>query len=182
MAQPDAFVPANENLGVVAASAYVDGRRIADISLAEAGEWARRPRHVVWIGLHEPSAALLDQIQAQFNLHPLAIEDAGKAHQRPKLEQFEAALFIVARTAQLVNSRIAFGETHLFVGKGYVVSVRHGAWCRMRPCASDAKPAPPRFHMGQTTYSTPSSTSSSTTTSLCSRPFMARSRPSRIRC
>src|SRR3954453_739336 len=127
MAQPDAFAPANENLGVVAASAYVDGRRIADISLAEAGAWACRARHVVWIGLHEPSAALLDQIQAQFNLHPLAIEDAGKAHQRPKLEQFEAGLFIVARTAQLVNSRIVFGETHLFVGKGYVVSVRHGA-------------------------------------------------------
>src|SRR3954454_21767061 len=127
MAQPKASAPANENLGLVAASAYVDGRRIADISMAEAGEWACRPRHVVWIGLHEPSAALLDQIQAQFNLHPLAIEDAGKAHQRPKLEQFEAGLCIVARTAQLVNSRIAFGETYLFVGRGYVVSVRHGA-------------------------------------------------------
>ena len=85
------------------------------------------PRHVVWIGLHEPSAELLDQVQAQFNLHPLAIEDAGKAHQRPKLEQYEAGLFIVARTAQLVNGRVAFGETHLFVGKGYLVSVRHGA-------------------------------------------------------
>src|SRR3954451_13715 len=77
--------------------------------------------------LHEPSPELLDQLQAQFGLHPLAIEDAGKAHQRPKLEQYEAGLFIVARTAQLVNGRIAFGDTHLFVGKGYVVSVRHGA-------------------------------------------------------
>jgi len=47
------------------------------------------PHHVVWIGLHEPSAELLDQVQAQFNLHPLAIEDAGKAHQRPKLEQYD---------------------------------------------------------------------------------------------
>ena len=127
MAQADAVALANENFGVVAASAYVDGRRVATVSLLDAGEWARRPRHVVWIGLHEPSAELLDQVQAQFNLHPLAIEDAGKAHQRPKLEQYEAALFIVARTAQLVNGRIAFGETHLFVGKGYVVSVRHGA-------------------------------------------------------
>src|SRR4051795_10918234 len=127
MAQTDAFIPANENLGVVAASAYVNGRRIADVSLAEAGAWAQRPRHVVWIGMHEPSAEILGQVQAQFDLHPLAIEDAGKAHQRPKLEQYEAGLFIVARTAQLVNGRIAFGETHLFVGKGYVVSVRHGA-------------------------------------------------------
>jgi magnesium transporter len=127
MAQPDALAPANENFGLVAASAYVDGRRVSEVGLAEAGEWARRPHHVVWIGLHEPSAELLNQLQAQFNLHPLAIEDAGKAHQRPKLEQYEAGLFIVARTAQLVNGRIAFGETHLFVGKGYVVSVRHGA-------------------------------------------------------
>jgi magnesium transporter len=127
MAQTEVRAPANENFGVVASSAYVDGRRVAEVRLAEAGEWARRPHHVVWIGLHEPGAELLDQLQAQFGLHPLAIEDAGKAHQRPKLEQYEAGLFIVARTAQLVNGRIAFGETHLFVGKGYVVSVRHGA-------------------------------------------------------
>jgi magnesium transporter len=126
-AHPDGFAPANENLGVVAASAYVDGRRVANVGLAEAGDWARRPRHVVWIGLHEPNAEMLSQVQAQFDLHPLAIEDAGKAHQRPKLEQYEAGLFIVVRTAQLVNGRIAFGETHLFVGKGYVISVRHGA-------------------------------------------------------
>ena len=66
-------------------------------------------------------------MQAQFNLHPLAIEDAGKAHQQPKIEQYGDALFIVARTAQMLEGRIAFGETHIFVGKGYVVSVRHGA-------------------------------------------------------
>jgi len=66
-------------------------------------------------------------LQAQLNLHYLAIEDAGKAHQHPKIEQYGEALFIVARTAQLVRGRIAFGETHLFVGRGYVVSIRHGA-------------------------------------------------------
>jgi magnesium transporter len=82
---------------------------------------------VVWIGLLEPSEDLLQRVQAQFGLHPLAIEDAGKAHQRPKIEQYGDALFIVARTAQMVGGRIAFGETHLFAGRGYVVSVRHGA-------------------------------------------------------
>ena len=66
-------------------------------------------------------------MQTQFNLHPLAIEDAGNAHQQPKIEQYGESLFIVARTAQMLERRIAFGETHLFVGKGYVVSVRHGA-------------------------------------------------------
>src|SRR3954449_4500279 len=127
MAHSEVLAPANENLGLVASCAYVDGRRVADVSIAEAGARVQRPYHVVWIGLHEPSAEMLRQVQAQFNLHPLAIEDAGKAHQRPKLEQYEAGLFIVARTAQLVNGRVAFGETHLFVGKGYIVSVRHGA-------------------------------------------------------
>src|SRR4029077_3576950 len=77
--------------------------------------------------LWEPSAELLERVQAQLGLHYLAIEDAGKAHQHPKIEQYGEALFIVARTAQLVDGRIAFGETHLFVGRGYVVSVRHGA-------------------------------------------------------
>jgi magnesium transporter len=113
--------------GVVAAGVYVGGRRVADIEIDEAGDWSRRPGHVVWIGLLEPDEALLLQVQAQFDLHDLAIEDAQTAHQRPKLEQYGDALFIVARTAQMVEGRIAFGETHLFVGRGYVVSVRHGA-------------------------------------------------------
>src|SRR6478736_471746 len=113
--------------GVVASVAYAEGRRVADIAIEEAGDWSHKPGHVVWIGLHEPSLDLLKQVRAQFGLHELAIEDALKAHQRPKLEQYGEALFVVARTAQMVGGRIAFGETHLFVGRGYVVSVRHGA-------------------------------------------------------
>jgi magnesium transporter len=66
-------------------------------------------------------------VQKQFDLHELAIEDADHAHQRPKIEQYGEALFIVARTAQLIEGRIAFGETHIFVGEGYLVTVRHGA-------------------------------------------------------
>jgi magnesium transporter len=121
-------IPAPDDVpGVVAASVYAGGRRVANIAIEEAGDWSRRPSHVVWIGLHEPSNELLRRVQAQLSLHDLAIEDAGKAHQRPKLEQYGDALFVVARTAQIVGGRIAFGETHLFVGRGYVVSVRHGA-------------------------------------------------------
>ncbi|MGE3830488.1 MAG: CorA family divalent cation transporter, partial [Parvibaculaceae bacterium] len=113
--------------GVVACSAYAEGQLVAKIGVEEAREWSKKPGHVVWIGLLEPSAALLKRVQKQFDLHPLAIEDALKAHQNPKLEQYGDALFVVARTAQLVDGKIAFGETHLFVGRGYVVSVRHGA-------------------------------------------------------
>lgn len=81
----------------------------------------------MWIGLLEPQDGLLRRVQAQFGLHDLAIKDAHRAHQRPKLERYGDALFVVARTAQMERGRIAFGETHLFVGRGYIVSVRHGA-------------------------------------------------------
>src|SRR5690606_12575031 len=112
--------------GIVASSVYAAGRRIADIPIEEAGEWAGRDGHVVWIGPLEPGRELLLRGQAPFNLPDLAVEDAEHAHQRPKPEQYGDALFIVARTAQLIERRVTFGETHLFVGKGYIVSVRHG--------------------------------------------------------
>ncbi len=126
-ADPTRAPPGDSEAGVIAASVYAGGRRIKDVAIEEAGDWSKRPGHVVWIGLWEPSADLLQRVQAQFALHDLAIEDAGKAHQHPKIEQYGEALFVVARTTQLVEGRIAFGETHLFVGRGYVVSVRHGA-------------------------------------------------------
>lgn len=119
--------PVENEEGIVAASVYAGGRRVADTRIEDAGEWSRRPGHVAWIGLYEPTTELLRRVQRQFDLHEMAIEDAEQAHQRPKMEQYGESLFIVARTAQLIDGRIAFGETHLFVGRGYVVSVRHGA-------------------------------------------------------
>src|SRR5262249_21608137 len=113
--------------GVINSSVYAGGRKGTNVAIQGAGGWAKRPGHVAWIGLFEPSDELLQRVQQQFDLHPLAIEDAGKAHQHPKLEQYGDGIFIVARTAQMVEGRIAFGETHLFVGRGYVISVRHGA-------------------------------------------------------
>src|SRR5829696_3269331 len=129
MTNPLKLVPASIETrpGVVASAAYAGGRRVAEIPIKEAGEWSRKPGHVVWIGLHEPDLDLLRQLQREFNLHELAIEDALKAHQRPKLEQYGDALFVVARTAQMLDGQISFGETHLFVRRGYVVTVRHGA-------------------------------------------------------
>ncbi|THA63944.1 magnesium and cobalt transport protein CorA [Ensifer adhaerens] len=113
--------------GVVAAAVYENGVRVRDIRIEDAGKWRDRPGTVIWIGLHEPDAELLRQIQQEFDLHDLAIEDACKAHQRPKLEIYGDSIFVVARTAHMVGDEIAFGETHLFVGRGYVISVQHGA-------------------------------------------------------
>jgi magnesium transporter len=112
--------------GVVAAAVYEHGQRILDIEIKDAHTWKGRDNAVVWIGLHEPDEALLREVQAEFGLHELAIEDAGHAHQRPKLEIYGDAIFVVARTAHMMGAEIVFGETHLFVGRGYVVSVRHG--------------------------------------------------------
>jgi len=135
--------------GVVAAGAYVDGRRVANIAIEEAASWRSKPGHVVWIGLHDPDMTILTSVQQQFQLHDLAIEDADHAHQRPKIEQYGEGLFIVARTAQLVGDSIAFGETHLFVGEGYLVSVRHGASTSYAPVRARCESCPRALARGE---------------------------------
>ena len=135
--------------GVVAASVYVEGRRVANIAIDEASSWCSKPGHVVWIGLHEPSIELLKRVQRQFQLHDLAVEDANNAHQRPKIEQYGDGLFIVARTAQLAGDNIAFGETHLFVGEGYLVSVRHGASTSYKPVRERCESCPRALARGE---------------------------------
>ena len=114
--------------GVVNCAAYVDGRR-RDLDLDDIPEALRQPGVFVWIGLFEPDALLLKKVQRQFGLHDLAIEDAHTAHQRPKLEQYGDSLFVVLRTAQVGADtlQIDFGETHVFVGRRYLVSVRQGS-------------------------------------------------------
>ena len=82
----------------------------------------------VWIGLHEPSQEELSSVADVFDLHPLAVEDALKAHQRPKLERYDESLFLVLKTLWYVDEQDAVetGEINLFVGPDFVVSVRHG--------------------------------------------------------
>ncbi|HVR29104.1 MAG TPA: magnesium and cobalt transport protein CorA [Thermoanaerobaculia bacterium] len=112
---------------VVNLSAYdTKGRRLPPISLDEISDVLERPDTFVWMGLHEPDEALLLKLQEEFGLHHLAIEDAHKAHQRPKIEVWGDSLFIVLRTAQVVDRKCRFGETHAFLGPRYLVTVRHG--------------------------------------------------------
>jgi magnesium transporter len=123
---------------VIAAAAYSNGGKVADIAVEESSQWAARPDHFVWIGIEAPDERDLRQLQVQFNLHELAIEDALHAHQRPKLETYGQTTFVALRTAFLIEDHIAFGETEIFVGRGYVISVRHGgsaSYARVRQCA-----------------------------------------------
>jgi magnesium transporter len=119
--------PGSLTSGIVNCVAYKDGRRSASLQIAEIGLALERPNCFVWLGLKEPSAELLDEVQQAFGLHELAIEDAHSAHQRPKLERYGDSLFVVLRTAHMERQRIAFGETHFFVGPSYIVSVRHSS-------------------------------------------------------
>ena len=108
-----------------------------------------REGHVVWIGLLEPSDAELRVVQQQFGLNDLAIEDAAEAHQRPKLQRYGDSLFVVARTAEMIEDRIEFGETHLFVGKGFVVSVRHGPSASYKKVRAHCEASPGSLKRGE---------------------------------
>jgi magnesium transporter len=114
--------------GLVNSVAYADGLRVGDVAIPDISEVLKEPGRFVWVGLHEPDDEMLAEIQQEFSLHDLAVEDAARAHQRPKLERYGDSIFVVLRTAHTDASTggIEFGETHLFVGANYVVSVRHG--------------------------------------------------------
>lgn len=113
---------------VINCAAYSKGRRVSNIQINEIAEVLKQIDKFVWIGLHEPSEELLQQVQKEFCLHDLAIEDAHRAHQRPKIETYGETLFIVLRTAAMNKQKhIDFGETHFFLGENFIVSVRHGS-------------------------------------------------------
>jgi len=111
---------------VVAAAVYSAGKKVTNISLEEGAQWSRKPGHFVWIGLEQPDAQELANLQHQFGLHELAIEDALEKHSRPKLETFGDALFIVTYSPVRREGRMEFIETHIFAGRGYIITSRQG--------------------------------------------------------
>jgi magnesium transporter len=102
----------------------------------------------VWVGLYEPDESILDKLQEEFGLHDLAVEDAHNAHQRPKVEAYGNSLFIAIHTAQTVDSHIRFGETHIFVGPRYLVTVRHGASSSYAPARARMEREPDLLQHG----------------------------------
>jgi magnesium transporter len=119
---------------VVNCAVYERGGQRREIGLDEISEvLAKDEDNFIWVGLYEPAEEILDKLQEEFCLHDLAVEDARNAHQRPKIETYGNSLFIVVHTAQSVESHIRFGETHIFVGPRYLVTVRHGASASYAP-------------------------------------------------
>lgn len=108
-------------------AAYRKGQRAGEIAVEQISDELSVPDTFVWMGLAEPGPPELEVIQQEFALHELAIEDARSAHQRPKLEEYGGTLFLVLHTAELLEEEVQFGETHLFVGPHFLVSIRHGS-------------------------------------------------------
>lgn len=119
-----------------------DGTRIGDVSLDGISDVLAIPDTFVWVGLHEPDEPLLEKLQQEFGLHDLAIEDAHNAHQRTKIETYGDSLFLVVQTAQAVASQLKFGETHIFLGPRYLVTVRHGASLSYAPARRTCEQSP----------------------------------------
>ena len=114
---------------IVSCAVYEEGhRRDGDLALEEASAATRGDGAFVWLGVVEPSAEEFDAIAREFDLHELAVEDAIKAHQRPKVERFGDTLLVVVKTASYVDSEevIEVGELLLFVNPAFIVTVRHG--------------------------------------------------------
>ena len=113
---------------VVDNAIYVDGRRTDDpASLEETYELLRQRKGMAWIGLYRPTRDDILSVAAEFSLHPLAVDDAIAAHQRPKLERYGALLFTVLRPARYLDEqeKVEFGELHIFLGPDHVVTIRH---------------------------------------------------------
>ena len=125
-----------------------DGTRLRDIGIDDISEILKEPDTFVWVGLHEPDSALLLKLQEEFCLHDLAVEDARLAHQRTKVETYGDSLFVVVQTAQLVSGHIAFGETHIFLGKRYLVTIRHGASLSYAPARQGCEKTPELLALG----------------------------------
>jgi magnesium transporter len=118
---------------IVDSALYRNGTRVAvdcstqDLTTLRAG--CTEPDAFVWVGLHNPTAAELNRVAQVFDLHPLAVEDALLAHQRPKLERYDRSLFLVLKTLWYVDEddAVETGEINVFMGRDFVITVRHGA-------------------------------------------------------
>jgi magnesium transporter len=134
---------------VVACGVYVGGER-RDVEPSEALQVAREEGGFVWLGLYEPSEEELGAIGAHYGLHPLAVEDAVYAHQRPKLERYDDGMFMVFKTARYVEHEeltatsqvVITGEVMVFVGEHYVITVRHGTHGELGQLRKDLEQQP----------------------------------------
>lgn len=105
--------------------AYREGKKLADIPITEISDYLQQPDCFVWVALRDAEPAELEQMREEFDLHPLAIEDAQHGHQRPKIEEYGDTVFAVLHTLDLAAEGIVVGEVDIFVGRNFILSVRN---------------------------------------------------------
>jgi magnesium transporter len=129
---------------IVDSAIYVDGRRDAHRPLEEIHDTWREKGGFAWIGLYEPTREEFDSVAGEFGMHEIAVKEALKIHQRPKIERYGDTVFVVLKAARYVEEReeVEFGEIHAFVGSDFVVTIRYGEaselgevrrWAESRP-------------------------------------------------
>jgi magnesium transporter len=150
---PRGSEPIATRSAVIDWAAYLDGRRVDTTTLADAVTLVRAPEaeagsRFVWVGLHEPDAVELERLSELFGLHPLAVEDAIHAHQRPKLERYDDVQFFVMKTVGSGSGTVRTGELMIFCGSDFVVTVRHGDHGALAPVRARLEHNPERLALG----------------------------------
>ena len=107
--------------------AYQEGKKLSDIPVEEISDYIAKPDTFVWVALRDPGPAELTQMQEEFGLHELAVEDAVRGNQRPKVEEYGDSIFAVMQPVELVDGKVPLGEVDVFVGSNYVLSSRRNA-------------------------------------------------------
>jgi magnesium transporter len=136
---------------IVDCAIYEGGkRRDGHVDLEHAYGERHEPGKFVWIGLYEPTEEEFDSLRREFKLHPLAVEDAIHAHQRPKLEVYEGMLFVVLKTARYVDPTevIELGELLVFLGDDFVITVRHGEASSLKEVRESLESDPKHLRRG----------------------------------
>lgn len=104
--------------------AYKDGRKVADVAREDIRAWRGRSDCILWVAVRDPEPHELEQLEEEFDLHPLAVEDARHGHQRPKFEEYGDSLFFVLHMLEPDGDDLHVGEVDIFVARNYVLSVR----------------------------------------------------------
>jgi magnesium transporter len=136
---------------IIDCAIYEEGqRRDGHVDLEHAYDMRHEPGKFVWIGLYEPTEDEFDSLRREFDLHPLAVEDAIHAHQRPKLEVYGDMLFIVLKTARYVDPEevIQLGELLVFLGDDFVITVRHGEASSLKEVRESLESNPAHLRRG----------------------------------
>src|SRR5437588_129202 len=136
--------------------AYEEGRKLADIDKRDIRNYLARPGCFVWVALRDATEDELTQMQEEFDLHPLAVEDARHGHQRPKIEEYGDLLFVVVNTVEVVGDELNIGEVDIFVGRNYVLSV--GACRKCARAWANTSATSTTIWYGSTSRSTPRAT------------------------